>query len=441
MKRKLCLTMAIIMVTFTACQKSDNTETVQTTVIETQEEMVTDVEAESTDEIAIADTEEEADTNEELTEDTTMADKVSPYLNDIDLDSFDVDADAFTYSSLEFAGLLKAGWNLGNTLDATSTNGLMSEIAWGQPFTTKEMIDFVAECEFTSIRIPVSWGLHTSGENYEIDPEWMDRVKTVVDWAMDNNLYVIINSHHDNDFYYPTKDHLDKSLYYIDCIWSQIADTFRDYDEHLIFEGMNEPRLKDTDLEWYFDKGNPQGLEALECISALNQRFIDTVRRSGGNNTLRYLMISAYAGNPDLTIDNGFEIATDPANHMLMSIHAYTPYDFAMNVNGYRNWDLAYNETEFVFMDKAKEYFIDKGIGVSITEMGATNKNNLQPRAMWYYYYTQKASELGISCFVWDNGNNGIGEECFAFIGRTSRKVLYPPLLEALVINYRDAEE
>ena len=446
MKRKLSLILIIILIVSTGCRNTEATGSEDATPneeITSESDSTADTdeamnEASESDEATASNEANEAQTSGE---DANVSDssepKSSPYLANVDPNSFEVDEDAFCYSSLEFAGLLKAGWNLGNTLDAQSMDGLLSEVAWGQPMTTKELINFIKESGFTSIRIPVSWGYHTSGDDYEIDADWMARVKEIVDWAIDADLYVIINSHHDNDFYYPTEEHLEKSLYYIDCIWSQIATVFRDYDEHLIFEAMNEPRLSGTDLEWGFDVGNPQGVEALGCISQLNQRFVDIIRKSGGNNTLRYIMISGYAGNPDITIDNNFEIATDPANHMLMSIHAYTPYEFAMDITGYRYWDKSLN-TEFAFMDKAKEYFIDKGIGVSITEMGATNKNNLTPRTMWFYFYTQKASSLGISCFVWDNGNNMVGEECFGFIGRTSLKVIFPELLEALTINYRD---
>lgn len=432
-KKRICILLALSMLFTSGCGSAapavSSTEAVtQITETETSTQ-IAEITETNTQIVETIEQETEASTN------TTSGS--SPYLLDIDTSSFEITEENFTDTSLEFAAKLKAGWNLGNTLDANGMSGLQSEVSWGQPKATKELIDFIKESGFTSIRLPISWGNHTNGENYEIDQEWMARVHEVVDWAIDAGLYVVINTHHDNHFYYPTKEHLDASLYYIDCIWAQVADEFRDYDEHLIFEAMNEPRLADTNLEWYFNKGDAKGVEALECISILNQRFVDVVRSSGGNNTLRYLMLSGYAGNPDLTIDNGFLIATDPAEHLLMSLHAYTPYDFAMNAGGYRQWDKSLN-SEFAFMDKIKTYFIDKGIGVAITEMGATNKNNLNSRVLWFYYYTQKASEYGISCFVWDNGNNSIGEECFAFIGRSSLKVIFPDLLKALTINYEE---
>ncbi len=352
-----------------------------------------------------------------------------------DTSEYTLDSDRFALSPVEFSYNLKAGWNLGNTLDCQSYDGLRAEVAWGQPMTTRKLIDYIKEAGFTSIRIPVSWGYHVSGDDHEINEEWLARVKEIVDWAIEDDLYVIINSHHDNDFYYPTDDHMDKSVKYLTDIWVQVANEFRDYDEHLIFEAMNEPRLSGTGKEWYFSEGDAEGVAALRNIEKLNEVFVDTVRASGGNNTLRYLMLSGYAGNPDLTMDNGFTWPDDPADHLIMSIHAYSPYDFAMNPSGYNDWDES-KVSGLSFMDKAKEYFIDKGVGVSITEMGAINKRNDAARQAWFDDYTKKASSLQISCFVWDNGNNGVGEESFAFISRKVFKPMVPELLEAFTKNY-----
>ncbi|MBO7356989.1 MAG: glycoside hydrolase family 5 protein [Lachnospiraceae bacterium] len=380
-------------------------------------------------------------TKETLTEETVSVDVEETDIKEASNEpatvntDYPVDADKFTLSAVEFSHNLKAGWNLGNTLDCQSYDGLRAEVAWGQPMTTRKLIDYVKEAGFTSIRIPVSWGYHVSGDDHKIDEEWMARVKEIVDWAIEDDLYVIINSHHDNDFYYPTDDHMDKSVKYLSDIWVQVSEEFRAYDEHLIFEAMNEPRLSGTGKEWYFNTGDQEGIAALRNIEKLNETFVNIVRASGGNNTLRYLMLSGYAGNPDLTIDNGFTWPADPANHLIMSIHAYSPYDFAMNPAGYNDW----NETKvsgLSFMDKAKEYFIDNGIGVSITEMGAINKRNDASREAWYNDYTKKASSLQISCFVWDNGNNGVGEESFAFLSRKVYKPMVPELLEALTKNY-----
>lgn len=337
--------------------------------------------------------------------------------------------------SVAFASNLKLGWNLGNTFDATGSSGLSSETSWGQPKVTKELIDYIAECGFTSIRIPVSWGKHTDG-NYTINSEWMARVTEVVDYALDAGLYVIINSHHDNDYYYPSEENMDNAKKYLTAIWTQIADNFADYDERLIFEAMNEPRLAGTDIEWWFQSTDKNGCAAIERISELDQVFVDTIRACGGNNPTRYLGVSSYAASPDFTMHRSFTIPDDPAGHLMISIHAYTPYDFTMNSAGYKEWD-GKHRSDLGFIDNLYNNFVKKGYGVYIGEFGATNKNNLEDRVAWAKNYTSKASFYGIGCFIWDNGATGIGEENFGLINRKQLSIYFPDLLDAYLEAYQ----
>ncbi len=162
---------------------------------------------------------------------------------DITMEAKEVpDTEAFT-----FVKEMKIGWNLGNTLDASDctwlTDELKYESAWCGVITTPRLITAVKEAGFNTIRIPVSWHNHTSGEDFTISEVWMARVKEVVDMAIDEGMYVILNVHHDVDtaYYYPTTEHLDTSKHYLSCVWKQIAEKFADYDEHLIFETLNEP--------------------------------------------------------------------------------------------------------------------------------------------------------------------------------------------------------
>ncbi len=258
-------------------------------------------------------------------------------------------------NSIDMVKELKLGWNLGNTLDATGS-GLASENAWGQPTTTQEMIDFVKESGFTTIRIPVSWSNHTDAE-YNISENWMDRVEEVVNYAYNAGLYVIINSHHDNSKYYPSDEKIEESCKYLEVIWKQIAERFKDYDHRLIFEGMNEPRLEGTNKEWWFSSTDPEGVASIKCIVRLNQLFVDTVRASGGNNADRYLMVPSHAASADNALNDAFVMPTDTVeNRLIVSVHAYSPYDFAMNANGYKEWDGSH-DNELNFMDKLKTKF------------------------------------------------------------------------------------
>lgn len=339
-------------------------------------------------------------------------------------------------NAVEFAPKMEFGWNLGNTLDANSKTGLESETCWNQPKATQELFDYVKEVGFTSVRIPVSWGNHVD-ENYQIDEAWMTRVKEVVDYAYNQGMFVIINSHHDNDYYYPSDENYDNAKKYITTIWTQIAEEFKDYDAHLVFESMNEPRLSGTDIEWWFAMSDPEGKKAILNICKLNQDFVDTVRATGGNNATRFLLVPSYAANPDFAHFKEFTMPTDTVEGKLMlSVHAYTPYDFAGNGKGYSDWDGSKNFEFNNFMGKLKAMFINEGYGVVIGEFGATNKGNDKARQTWAKGYTQKAASFGISYFVWDNGGTDVGEENFGVINREKLFLDYPELFAAYMSGF-----
>ncbi len=403
------------MLVFTGCGNSVADEPIDQTV-EEQIAEATDELIDGISEVMADDEEVVAAVEEEVTEKAEEVVEEEP----VDLNNI---------SSVEYAKLLKLGWNLGNTLDATGSGKLDSETSWQQPMTTQEMISYIKEVGFTSIRIPVSWGKHTD-ENYQIDPEWMARVKEVVDYAYNANLYVIINSHHDNDYYYPSEENLENGKKYIATIWEQIAEEFKDYDNHLVFESMNEPRLAGTDIEWWFNMTDPNGKAAIERICQLNQVFVDTVRAGGGNNPGRFIMVPSYAASQDFALNSSFSMPEDPSNRVMLSVHAYTPYDFAGKANGYSDWDGS-KTSEFIFMGKLMSTFIVNGYGVVIGEFGATNKDNLESRCKWARGYCSKAAGYGISCFLWDNGSVGVGEENFGMIDRRNLEVYFPELLEA----------
>ena len=171
-------------------------------------------------------------------------------------------------SSFDVIEELGFGWNLGNTFDAWEkgrNQGLDSETCWGNPKTTPELIDFVAKSGFKAIRIPTTWHNHLIDDKYTIDPKWMKRVKKVVDICLEKGLYVILNTHHDNAEpnrmplpygrgYYPLKKDIVESEKFIYNVWVQIATAFNNgYDHHLIFEGLNEPRLIRSQYEWWYN--------------------------------------------------------------------------------------------------------------------------------------------------------------------------------------------
>lgn len=351
----------------------------------------------------------------------------------------------------KFVRSMKIGWNLGNTFDASSDQNKEDEMAyesdWCGIVTTKEMVDEIKAAGFQTMRIPVSWHNHvTSDGNYTISEAWLNRVQEVVDYAIDNDMHVIINIHHDNttSYMYPTKEHLEQSKAYVAAIWSQVAARFADYDEHLIMEALNEPRLVGTSDEWWLDLNKQQCVEAVQCINELNQVFVDTVRAAGGNNGGRYLLVPGYAASLQGATNRYFELPQDIAgneNKILVEVHAYTPYDFALRAPGegksIDQWnadDKASTAEIDELMDTLYKKYVQNGIGVVIDEFGARDKNgNIQARTDFAAYYVAAARQRGITCCWWDNNAFTGNGENFGIFRRRVCSFLYPELVEGMM--------
>ena len=355
----------------------------------------------------------------------------------------------------QFVKDMKTGWNLGNTLDAYSQgkmygDDISSEEIWGNPVTTKEMIDTLKNAGFRTVRIPVTWHNHVTddGNGPVISEAWLDRVQEVVDYAYDNGMYVILNTHHDNTAniegeggYYPDTAHAEESDRYIRGIWTQVAERFKDYDEHLIFESLNEPRLAGTDYEWNFNAGVAECKDAAGSINRLNQLFVDTVRATGGNNVERYLMMPGYDASLAGAITDLYQLPNDiVSDKLIVSVHAYTPYNFALRpgseggATDYFSWEDPKSVYEINdLMNSLYNKFVSKGIPVVIGEYGAVNRdNNTQDRVDYYAYYTAAARANGITCCVWDNGSFTDGE-IFGILRRRVNQWFFEETVEAMM--------
>ena len=365
---------------------------------------------------------------------------------------------ADTEAILEDMGL---GWNLGNSLDATGGSGLDTETSWSNPKTTQALIDKVKSLGFNTVRVPVSWGKHVSGDNYTIDSAWLARVKEVVDYCYKNDMYVILNIHHDTKSsesasgagYYPRSSAYSSSEKFVTSVWSQMAEYFKDYDYHLIFETLNEPRLIGTGYEWWFSKWNipSEVKDAIECINKLNQKAVDTIRDTGSNNRGRLIMCPGYDASIDGATVSGFKLPTDISgnkNRIAVSVHAYSPYNFAMNVGSGSTSTYTSsikNELQDLF-STLKSNFRDKGIPVVIGEFGSTDKNNTAERVKWATDYTALAKKNNIPCVLWDNnafavynGNSIVlNSEYHGYINRKNNTVTSPAkdVIEALMKPY-----
>ena len=341
--------------------------------------------------------------------------------------------------AMSFAENLKIGWNLGNTLDSTRVvqDETASEMAWGSPRITEELILAVKNAGFNTIRIPVTWHHHMD-ESYNISEYWLGRVMEVVDYAYNNGMYVIINIHHDTDeaYFYPSYESLDNSLEFVTAVWTQLCKTFKDYDERLIFEVINEPRLIGTDIEWWIDTSSDIGKEAMDCIMQTNQTFVDLVRASGGNNATRYLMTPSYCASYRYACDDLFSLPDDPANRTIASIHAYEPQNFALDDGGNSSFIIGRSSGSIdEIMDMIYEKFTSKGIPAVIGEFGARDKDNLESRIAYAAYYTAAARARGITCIWWDNNAFEGNGELFGLLDRSTLEWTYPDIVLAMINN------
>ena len=353
-------------------------------------------------------------------------------------------------TAVEFAAGIKIGWNLGNTLDATggrdgfswlgggsyaNTSVQQMETAWSNPVTTMENITAIKEAGFNAIRIPVSWSKAADSE-YNIRADWMERVAEIVNYAVSNDLFIILNTHHDEEIFKFTDSQAEESLAAFKKIWEQIAAGFRNYNEKLLFEALNEPRTKGAPYEW------TGGIVSEHInLNRFYQVFVDTVRASGGNNDKRILMVNTYAASAVQAAMNGLVIPDDTVpDKIIVSMHAYSPYDFTMNTNSpFNSWRSGSRVDTLPvtdFIDRAYNTFVSKGIPVILGEFGAMNKgDNTDARAEWAEFYVRYAMEKGMPCFWWDNGilTGGPNDEKFALLDRRTNTFVYPQIVEALM--------
>ena len=314
---------------------------------------------------------------------------------------------------------MRIGWNLGNSLDAfaNGVTGLSTETSWGNPKATKAMIDAVKAKGFNTVRVPVTWFPHLDGNN-NIDSAWMARVKEVVDYAIDNDMYVILNIHHEEwinradlgTAYDSMKPRFIK-------IWTQIAETFKNYDQHLIFEAMNEPRAAGTNHEWW---GAQQS--EMDTINKLNADFVKLIRSiDSPYKDSRLLMVPGYCASSDPTMISMLKVPND--KYVAVSVHCYLPFNFAMGDGNHSVFTSDDAKSLDQTFSDLRSRFISKGIPVIIGECGASNFNNTDARVKWAEKFFSTAKQTGIPCILWDN-NVGVSgnSECFGWLDRSSCK-------------------
>lgn len=331
---------------------------------------------------------------------------------------------------LTFVRSLGNGINVGNSLDVKEVlkyrrNPQIEdfETYWKNPPLTRELFHAIAETGIKTVRIPVSWAEHLRKDD-KIDPAWMARVAEVVDYALDEGLYVILDTHHE-PWLIPEEAQEQEVTARLTAIWAQVAQQFRQKDEHLLFEGMNEPRLQGTEYEW-----NSGTAEGREVVNRLNQAFVETVRSSGGNNRSRWLLIDSYCSREEEDALSVLEIPDD--GRIIVSVHCYSPYRFTGEENGTAKWtrEKPSNTASIdAMMERLDRLFLSRGIPVIITEFGCRDKGNLPQRLDWTDYYLSKASETGVPCIWWDNGKE------YSIIDRETCDISQPEIMD-LIVQY-----
>ena len=322
-------------------------------------------------------------------EDSGKEDAVIPYDSD------------FTIGVDKIAEAMGAGWNVGNQLEANS-GGKVNETVWGNPEITQELISAVADAGFTTVRVPVSYLDRIDDANgYQVDSAWLDRVEEVVQYCYNEGLYVIINIHGDGyntvdgGWFLVNGEDQDMIREKYEAVWKQIAERFAKYDEHLIFESMNE------EFDGTYD-GDPNK-EYYANLNQYNQIFVDTVRGTGEKNTHRWLLVPGWNTNIEYTVgDYGFEMPTDEKcsageNRMMVSAHYYDPWDYCgtedlktilwgeygdnlIEVNGFPKMNKAKWGDESYLDDlfsRMQEKFVKNDIPVSLVSMAVSTSPRL----------------------------------------------------------------
>ena len=305
-------------------------------------------------------------------------------------------APAEEMTAVQLTRLMGNGVNLGNTMEAcnngarggrTTDSTAFYETMWGQPVTTREMIRGMKEAGFDTLRVPVAWMTNATylGQkgDYTIDKAYMDRVEEIVSWALDEGMFVILNNHWDGGWYgmFGSEKEETRALAMeaYKGMWTQIAERFAKYGDHLIFEGANEEigaRFDENSPLYCQDSTDTYLSDARKNALAneVTQAFVDTVRAAGGNNRTRYLLIPGYGTNIERTFDSRFVMPKDSVpGKLLVSVHCYSPWSYcgASSAASATKWgikaDFAALESEMKMMAK----FVGQGYGVVLGEYGA----------------------------------------------------------------------
>jgi len=330
-------------------------------------------------------------------------------------------------TAVELTRMMGNGTNLGNTMEACDTRYMNTgdapehyETLWGQPVTTKEMIQGLKDAGFDTIRIPVAWMTNATHlwdqGDYTIDTAYMDRVEEIVNMALDADMFVIVNDHWDGGWYgmfgSESEETRNLAMEAYKGMWTQIAERFQNYSYRLIFEGANEEigARFDENSKYCNDSVTTYltDTERYALCNEVNQAFVDTVRSTGGNNATRFLLIPGYGTNIDQTFDQRYKMPEDTAeNRLLVSVHYYDPWSYcgASTAAGATKWGKKSDLEAMNSMLAKMKKFTAAGYGVVIGEYGALPGSDgvMKDNAVTYHkHFLDNCDALDYVSCLWD---------------------------------------
>jgi aryl-phospho-beta-D-glucosidase BglC (GH1 family) len=324
--------------------------------------------------------------------------------------------DDTSMTATDFIYDITVGINIGNALDSCATDGSNNgqhdpsyyETFWGNPITSKELVKAIHDAGFNTVRIPVTWYYNTYTDddgNLIIRGEWLERVAEVVNYALDQDMYVILNSHHDAPIIYVSKSDIDKVSKNLNELWLQISEYFKDYDEKLVFESFNE--INDKNDSWQYS------IDYTDCTNTLNQIFVNTVRGTGSNNAKRVLICSTYLNEATDNILNDFILPTDTVKDKLaISVHIYNS---------------SYGSDLDKIFNKLHTFSVKNNAPVIIDEFGTTTSfDPIELRGTQAGDFVARAADYDIKCVWWDNGKE------YGLFDRTTFSITQPDVVNLL---------
>lgn len=340
-----------------------------------------------------------------------------------------------------------AGINLGNTFDGGLLNA--TETSWQGYKTTKAYIKALHDAGYNTVRVPVTWNGYIN-DDYSIDEAWLSRVQEVVDYCTDQDMYCIINIHHDGAANHDSRgnnpecwlntaaDDIDAVYAKYEGVWRTLANRFKDYDDHLIFESMNEVT----------DAHDGTTNEDTNVLNNLNQLFVNTVRATGSNNTQRWL---AFTGR-FATFNTGLTLPDDTNYNdnmrLMCAVHIYKDNSSVRwTYDQLKTWQSSLSSTVKNVNNLSTDipvYIGEYGVRQQVQSGSATGYNNVE-RALNSEFVNAVCNFYGTCPVVWDQGdgdytttetNTGL----FNYWNRPALKPVYKDIIDGMMRgSYVDA--